>query len=514
VLSEAAASATSIDSQSVKQDRELPPVDKKFDAYGREILIKNAKNGKYEITAGTIEALVECLAEEAPPDTIYIEVFLLTFRHFMTPAQFMKQLHARFLVQHENPQTAAIIRLRVVSVLKKWAERHYYDFRFPEMQVALEELITDVNKTECAKYGAQIKGILDSEMERSKSFAPPQKPVPPLEIQRVFDTADFITYWTPKKIAQELTLGDIRLFRQIKPDEFCIFLWGDKNDTRISNFNLYISRFNRLGFWVSTIVCSQKDIKRRVDAIEKVIQILKYCYKYQNYSTLMALLSGLNTTAVSRLKKTWEIVNKGRYISAYKDIEAKMSYRGNFKTYREIEAMAKAPFIPFFGLYVKDLTFMNDGNQKHVLLQTKQENPNPDAPPLSPIVNFEKCRTISEKIHAIRVFQQSTYRFEEEKDDTKDGFFSNFTTTHGTDAELVAYFNPPYGPPGIDDEKKLLEMSRECEPSERQGVGSSFTVSTAKSSSKDTTPRIAQQESISQNNGSSQEKKLPSIPAQ
>jgi hypothetical protein len=74
----------------------MPAVDKKYDQYGREVLIKNLKGGKYDITAGTAEALVASLAEEAPPDTIYIEIFLLTYRHFMTPVQFIKLLRDRF----------------------------------------------------------------------------------------------------------------------------------------------------------------------------------------------------------------------------------------------------------------------------------------------------------------------------------------------------------------------------------------------------------------------------------
>ena len=486
-LPDGAASSTSLDSGHLV-DRELPPVDKKHDKWGREILIKNLKNGKYDITAGTVEALVESLAEEAPPDTIYIEVFLLTFRHFMTPVQLIKLLEARFKVDEPTPQACAIIRLRVVSVLKKWAERHYYDFRFPEMQTAFADFMKLVNESDCAKYGSQIKSILDAEMLRSKSFHEPLKIAPPPEMEKFFKSIDFVTAWSPKRVAIELTLVDLKLFRQIKPDEFCIFLWGEKNDPRISNFNQYVDRFNRIGFWVGSVVCAQKDIKRRIDVIEKYIQIMKYLLKFNNYSSLMALMSGLNTTGVSRLKKTWEQVEKGRYYSVYKDIEAKMSYKGNFKAYREIEAFSKPPFIPFFGLYVKDLTFMNDGNQKHLALKTETSTPiDPAAPPMPSVINFEKCRTITDKIHAIRIYQQSTYKFEEEKEE--DGIFSMFQTTNNngpSDVDLSIYFANPFGPPAIEDEKLLLEMSRECEASTRApssyvagGTGTGSATSTA-----------------------------------
>eukprot|EP00158_Paraphelidium_tribonemae_P007189 Partr_v1_DN28145_c0_g1_i4_m56149 putative Son of sevenless homolog len=482
---EGATSAASIDTVNIRE-KTLPAVDIQHDEWGRETLIKNLNNGKYDITAGTIDCLVASLAEEAPPDTIYIEVFLLTYRHFMKPLQLIQLLKKRFTdtLTAADAKKGTIVRLRVVSVLKKWAERHYYDFRFPEMQECLAEFMTVINNSECGKYGAQITGILTEENERAKTFKEVIKEAPPPDVQKILDRVDPISQWSPKKMAQELTLSDLRLFRLIKPDEFCLFLWGEKNDPRIANFNAYIDRFNRIGFWVSTVIVKEKDIKRRVEAIEKFIQVGKYCQKYQNYSSLMAILSGLNTTAVSRLKKTWELVNKSRYIGAYHELEDKMSYRSNFKAYREIEGHAKQPFIPFFGIYVKDLTFMNDGNQKHLVLpdsesgtkssMLKEGNDAADAPPRAPMINFEKCRSITDKIHAIRVYQQSTYKFEDESAKDEPGFFSAFAggAATVTDADMVTYFSHPHGPPCVDDEKTLANMSRECEASGRSGAPS------------------------------------------
>lgn len=73
-----------------------------------------------------------------------------------------------------------------------------------------------------------------------------------------------------------------------------------------------------------------------------------------------------------------------------------MSPENNYKAYRALEDEAKPPLIPFFGLYMKDLTFMNDGNQ------TVLGND---------LINFEKLRTVMGKIMAIRVSQQSKYDF-------------------------------------------------------------------------------------------------------
>lgn len=607
-LTEAAISTSSMERQ--KQKQEQPPVIKKLDRWGREVLIKNLSDGKYDINAGTIECLVESLADENPPDSIYIELFLLTFRHFMKPVDLVASLHRRF-----DSCASSIIRVRVTNVLKKWVQRHFYDFVAPEMAAALDKFLEVLKDSECAKYTQQITDFLQNELtareKQSSSRSSPahflQKPSKhnqQVDLGRIQMGVDILLSWSPKRIAQELTLADLKLFRTIKPDEFCLFLWGDKKDIRLANFNAYIDRFNRLGFWVSSIIClQQSDIKRRAEVLEKVMGVVKHCYRLQNFNSLMALMSGLNTTPVSRLKKTWELASKSKYIGIYREIEQKMSYQSNFKAYRELEGSAKTPFIPFFGLYVKDLTFMNDGNQKFLKLPSSQPSPigassavnirkstnfpsnqtpvkaalaagqavNPlspkspygggvdfsmsssmlpgnnfnmassimpashlaifnapitpplpisnennsetdynrrsynfsntagsplslieddysahdtteVSPPIEPaeLVNFEKCRSIFNKIHAIRIYQQSMFKFEEDKDDLDDGsarnsggFFSNQPAALGGSEKggsaklLEEYFAEPNGPPAILDEHRLRDLSLECEPSSR-----------------------------------------------
>lgn len=119
-------------------------------------------------------------------------------------------------------------------------------------------------------------------------------------------------------------------------------------------------------------------------------------YKLQNFNDVIAVLSGLNTIPIYRLKKTWAAVSK-EMMAKFRDLEAKMTPESNYKVYRAIEVNAKGDMMPFFALYMKDLTFMNDGMQTWLP---------------GDIVNFEKNRSVMGKIMAIRVSQQSKYEFE------------------------------------------------------------------------------------------------------
>jgi len=77
----------------------LPETVTKADENGTAVLIRTMQNGKYQITAGTVDALIEALADQTQPDSLYIDVFLQTYRNFLTPALLLEKLKARFALK-------------------------------------------------------------------------------------------------------------------------------------------------------------------------------------------------------------------------------------------------------------------------------------------------------------------------------------------------------------------------------------------------------------------------------
>ena len=49
------------------------------------------------------------------------------------------------------------------------------------------------------------------------------------------------------------------------------------------------------------------------------------------------------------------------------ELELLCSPQVNYKAYRAVEADAKPPFIPFIGMQLRDMVFMNDGNPVQLL---------------------------------------------------------------------------------------------------------------------------------------------------
>ena len=119
-----------------------------------------------------------------------------------------------------------------------------------------------------------------------------------------------------------------------------------------------------------------------------------------NYNGTMAILSGLSKSAVVRLKKTWDLV-PSKDVELFHTVDTIMSADHNYRHYRERLAQLErdnyaGPMVPFLGVFLRDLTFLNDGNPKMLRKD---------------LVNYNKMRMIGERILQLRKYQASPYIF-------------------------------------------------------------------------------------------------------
>lgn len=98
--------------------------------------------------------------------------------------------------------------------------------------------------------------------------------------------------------------------------------------------------------WVVTEIVSQEKKNTRAKVIQKFIHLAKTCVEMNNFQTTMQILSGLESAAVSRLKKTWNELGKSVTLA---DLKKKFQFDKNSKTYRDILSTVSGPCIPFLG---------------------------------------------------------------------------------------------------------------------------------------------------------------------
>jgi len=366
-----------------------------------------------QIKGGTVEKLVERLTYEKYPDPEYLQAFLLTYRSFTTATEVLEMLIKRYSleppnkedVERFNENTLKPIRLRVYNVLKNWLERHYHDFEEDQnLGTILSNFIEkNMMQSNMSKLGEALKRTLErkaqgegpTKSEPQRRFTQPApKPILPKNLQS-FTFNDLHA----QEVARQLTLIEFDLFKAIQPKELLNQCWNKKNKQELApNVVSMIKRFNDVSSWVTTEILKQADnLKNRTTMIEKFIQIAQQFLELNNFNGVMEVLAGLQSAAVHRLKKTWAGVKK-KSNEKFDEFKTLMSNRGSYKNFRHMLHNVDPPCIPYLGVYLTDLTFIEDGN--------------PNTLNESGLVNFSKRRKIASVIRDIQQFQQTHYSLE------------------------------------------------------------------------------------------------------
>jgi hypothetical protein len=215
-----------------------------------------------------------------------------------------------------------------------------------------------------------------------------------------FSPVDLILQSSESEIARQLTLIEFRIFAKIKSAELLNQAWNtSKLKYRSPNVLDMISRANRISFWVASCVVWNTKLADRAKTMIKFIQIAQQLHQIHNFSTLIAIIAGLNMSAVSRLKLSWAQVDK-QSSETMKKLTAIFDPSGSYKVYRNLHKMAtsKGPCLPYIATPLSDLTFTEDGNPDD--LQGNKE-----------LINFGKRELICNIIREMQLNQQPAYTF-------------------------------------------------------------------------------------------------------
>ncbi|KAF7725141.1 hypothetical protein EC973_000393 [Apophysomyces ossiformis] len=208
-----------------------------------------------------------------------------------------------------------------------------------------------------------------------------------------------------------------------------------------------IERFNAVCQWVASEIVRTQVLEERVKVVEKFIRLAQKCKIYSNFATLVQILLGLQSPAVSRLRKTWARVGttEVRLLDQLSVFTSPMRnwkhIRDSMTTVAEEYGMSptevqiempgtnnhtfkrtkiKMPFggcIPFLGIYLSDLVFNSEqppyieaNHEHHKIYQARHTTAN--SPVLQqPLINFRKHRITATVIKRVLTFQSLSKRY-------------------------------------------------------------------------------------------------------
>jgi len=315
--------------------------------------------------------------------------------------------------------------------LKHWIDKHDHDFEDLELrnryEVFTEETVEEKNLRELLCRSIE-KGVerLTARIERHRLIdeirAAKRRQEALSATLRSFEEADqatnsrtetlpkpllpktyrptnqFLIDWPAGEIARQLTLIDFDIFQRIQVNEFLNQCWNKSGkEEKAPNICAIIERFNEVGQFVATLLVDQEQIEDRTTMLKKFIQVADECLHINNFNTLMAVISGLSATAISRLSKTWEGLGN-KHQALFQTLQAITRPEKNFTVLRERMSSVAPPKLPYIGTSLADLTFIEDGN--------------PDT--LDGMINFTKRHLLYVVINNIQTYQKHRYAFQVE----------------------------------------------------------------------------------------------------
>jgi len=129
------------------------------------------------------------------------------------------------------------------------------------------------------------------------------------------------------------------------------------------------------------------------------LQVISHLDKINNFNSLMAISAGLNNSAIHRLKFTMDDLPAGTK-QEWQEIQDKMATDNNSRIYRERLRQSTPPVMPYLGIYLTDITFIEDGNPDD--LPSGEET----------LINFRKRELVFRVIDEIQRYQQTPYKTE------------------------------------------------------------------------------------------------------
>ncbi|XP_054613152.1 ras-GEF domain-containing family member 1B-A-like [Dunckerocampus dactyliophorus] len=376
------------------------------------------------LVSASLEALIQHVAYY--PDRSDFFNFLLSSRLFLRPYDLMTRVCRLCLEQRRSgddlPDQIRFYEMaqKLVQLMTEWTETFPYDFSDERIMGCLGEIthhvisqdeysLRDIQQVThrlkkrlsvLVQYEEEFPALNSVLAEHPASLKSKNESGQRSGILSVCDD--------PVILAQQLTHIELDRMSLIGPEEFIqsFIVKTPKVKRQSSNLEAYVKWFNRLSSLVATEICMPTKKKHRARVVKFFIGVAQQCLDIGNFNSFMAIIAGMNTSSVSRLKKAWNKDNT----RTFKILEHLMDPSYNFKNYGTAlcdatersnteDNIQEKIVIPFFCLLMKDVFFLDESCANRL--------PNGH-------INLEKLEDITKPISKFLLWRQTICPFDRE----------------------------------------------------------------------------------------------------
>ncbi|XP_055600555.1 ral guanine nucleotide dissociation stimulator-like 1 isoform X2 [Uranotaenia lowii] len=431
------------------------------------------------VKAATLSRLVDALTtDDGELESTFVNVFLNTYRTFSKPEKVLELLLNRYekLLAEPAPVLPAESltdqrKKTLVSVLHVWLDGFPEDWdtdnlqrllaftskRLPNSELHVKALHRYTNRLD--KY-SRIPPPLpwsNDYHDLSDQFGglclTPAFRGPPSHLLNSYRFPNIPV----KHFAEQLTRMDMELFKRLIPHQCLGACWSARDKHECGSVVATVTQFNAVSFRVISSVLIEPRLKpqERALLISTWIDIAQELRLLKNFSSLKAIISGLQSNAVYRLSKTWAALCREK-LELYTELARIFSEDNNAWAQREVlmrEGTAKFAdtagendrhlqkvfqkqntlishgTIPYLGTFLTDLTMI------HAAI--------PDTL-LEGLINFDKKRKEFEVLAQIKLLQGAANSYHLPEDPLFDRWFASLLVLDEREAHtLSCQLEPP-----------------------------------------------------------------------
>lgn len=281
-----------------------------------------------------------------------------------------------------------------------------------------------------------------------------------------------------RHFAEQLTRMDMELFKKLVPHQCLGAVWSRRDKDRNHDAATVlgtVNQFNAVSFRVISTVLVEPNLRplERADILAAWLDIARELRVLKNFSSLKAIISGLQSNPVYRLRKTWALLAKEK-AELFDELARIFSEDNNRWAQRELlmrEGTAKfadtvgendrqlqkllhergSPgvshgTIPYLGTFLTDLTMIDTAIPDTVA---------------DGLINFDKRRKEFEVLAQIKLLQGAANAYHLPSDSMFDRWFDSVIVLDDREAfQLSCQIEPPTNPPKERRPKKIETNSQ------------------------------------------------------